>query len=99
MPQRTRSLSARRLDISDWLSTLTPATLTHYAGILVGLILMVRGGLGGIYYSSRYRSKKKIDPRVQVGRMLYLFVGFFLVAVELLYFLFGIDWFHKSLLR
>jgi len=66
---------------------------------VVGLILMVRGGLGGIYYSDRYRNKKNISGRVQVGRILYLLVGFFLVAVELLYFLFGIDWFHKSLMR
>ena len=72
-----RSLLARRLDINDWLSTLTPTTLTHYAGMVVGLILMVRGGLGSIYYSDRYRSRKKIAARVQVGRLLYLVVGFF----------------------
>ena len=91
-------MSARRLDISDWLSTLTPTTLTHYAGVVVGLILMVRGGLGGIYYSERFRGKKLRKP-VQLGRLLYLFVGFFLISVEILYFSFGIDWFHKSLMR
>jgi len=61
-------------------------------------MLMVRGGLGGMYYSKRF-SKRKNPMPVQVGRILYLFVGFFLVTVELLYFWFDIDWFHKSLMR
>jgi len=98
MLRLTRSLSARRLDISDWLSALTPAILTHSAGIVVGLILMVRGGLGGIYYSERFRGKKLSKP-VQMGRLFCLLVGLFLVVVEVLYFLFDIDWFHKSLMR
>jgi uncharacterized membrane protein len=72
--------------------------LTHATGLVVGLMLMVRGGLGGLYYSKRFSTRKNPAP-VQIGRLLYLFVGFFLVAVELLYFLFDIDWFHKSLLR
>jgi hypothetical protein len=91
-------LSARRLDISDWLEAIKPQLLTHAAGFVVGLILMVRGGLGGIYYSDRFSRRKNSRP-VQIGRILYLFVGFFLVSVEVLYFLFGIDWFHKSLMR
>jgi len=59
---------------------------------------MVRGGLGGIYYSDRSMGKRK-TRRVHIGRILYLFVGSFLIAVELLYFFYGIDWFHKSLMR
>lgn len=98
MPQRMRRLWRRRPDIRDWPWPIPYTTLTHATGLVVGLMLMVRGGLGGLYYSSRFSKRKNFGP-VQVGRILYLFVGFFLVAVEFLYFLFDIDWFHKSLMR
>jgi hypothetical protein len=71
---------------------LSAATLTHGFGLLLGVILMVRGGLGGLYYSDRFLGRRKSLP-VRWGRI-YLILGSFLIAVELAYFFFDIDWFH-----